>query len=124
MDFIIIGLMILLLNEKYKHNKVIINILLCVLITCVLLIFGELYYGSTFYYGEIRDKQGLPFLINNFGLFGSVIFLSFVTNFFIGKSAIRKKNKIVLNMILFVLISFFHFLLYKLLAVSWRMLSS
>src|SRR5581483_1797891 len=36
----------------------------------------ELWYGSTFYYGEVRDKQGLPFFTNNFGVFGSFCFLA------------------------------------------------
>ena len=38
----------------------------------------ELWYGSTFYYGEVRDKQGLPFGVNNGGALGSFIFLSYV----------------------------------------------
>lgn len=37
----------------------------------------ELWYGSTFYYGEIRDKQGLPFGVNNGGALGSYIFLGY-----------------------------------------------
>lgn len=38
----------------------------------------ELWYGSTFYYGEVRDKQGLPIGVNNGGLLGSIVFLTFV----------------------------------------------
>jgi hypothetical protein len=38
----------------------------------------ELWYGSTFYYGEVRDKQGLPFLVNNGGALGSFVFLTYL----------------------------------------------
>jgi hypothetical protein len=37
----------------------------------------ELWYGSTFYYGAVRDKQGLPFNINHGGPVGSLVFLTF-----------------------------------------------
>jgi hypothetical protein len=38
----------------------------------------ELWYGSTFYYGEVRDKQGLPYNINNFGVLGGFVFLAYL----------------------------------------------
>lgn len=38
----------------------------------------ELWYGSTFYYGEVRDKQGLPFTVNHGGPIGSFFFLTYV----------------------------------------------
>jgi hypothetical protein len=38
----------------------------------------ELWYGSTFYYGEVRDKQGLPIGVNNLGALGSFCFLAYV----------------------------------------------
>jgi len=37
----------------------------------------ELWYGSTFYYGEVRDKQGLPFGVNNGGVVGSYAFIGY-----------------------------------------------
>ena len=43
-----------------------------------LLTWLELWYGSTFYYGEVRDKQNLPFGINNGGALGSVVFLTYI----------------------------------------------
>ena len=49
-----------------------------ILILAILLIWFELWYGSTFYYGEVRDKQGLPFGVNNFGLFGSILFFGYL----------------------------------------------
>jgi hypothetical protein len=38
----------------------------------------EMWYGSTFYYGEVRDKQGLPVMVNNFGIVGSFAFLAYL----------------------------------------------
>lgn len=38
----------------------------------------ELWHGSTFCYGELRDKQGLPFGVNNGGVIGSYLFLGYV----------------------------------------------
>jgi hypothetical protein len=38
----------------------------------------ELWYGATFYYGEVRDKQGLPYNVNNFGVLGSFVFLAYL----------------------------------------------
>jgi hypothetical protein len=38
----------------------------------------EIWYGSTFYYGEVRDKQGLPFGVNNFGPIGTFCFLTYL----------------------------------------------
>jgi hypothetical protein len=43
-----------------------------------LLTWFELWYGSTFYYGEVRDKQGLPLGVNNGGALGSVVFLTYI----------------------------------------------
>lgn len=35
----------------------------------------ELWYGSTIYYGEVRDKQGLPWSLSNAGPIGSLVFI-------------------------------------------------
>lgn len=40
----------------------------------MLLPYVEIFYGGTFYYGEVRDKQGLPFAVNNLGPIGSCLF--------------------------------------------------
>lgn len=56
---------------KNKSNKIFIFLFSI----GILLIWSELYYGSTFYYGEIRGMQMLPFFVNNFGILGSTLFL-------------------------------------------------
>jgi hypothetical protein len=38
----------------------------------------ELWWGSTFYYGEVRDKQGLPFGVTNAGPLGTTLFLTYI----------------------------------------------
>jgi hypothetical protein len=39
---------------------------------------SELWYGTTFYYGEVRDKQALPVGIGNAGVLGSYVFCAYV----------------------------------------------
>lgn len=53
----------LLTLETYKQNSKILIIYLLSALLIGFLQWFELYYGSTFYYGEVRDKQGLTFPI-------------------------------------------------------------
>lgn len=71
--FICLSVVIILFVNKatIKLKK----ILIFLLFIGIILIWLELYYGSTFYYGEIRGMQMLPLLVNNFGVLGSTIFL-------------------------------------------------
>lgn len=54
-----------------KHLPKVFSVLLLI---GIILPWFELYYGSTFYYGEVRGEQGLPILVCNFGLIGSFVF--------------------------------------------------
>lgn len=54
--------------EKYRNNKTILSVYLIAALLFAFLQWFQLYYGSTFYYGEVRDKQGL-----NFPLFASLL---------------------------------------------------
>jgi hypothetical protein len=38
----------------------------------------ELWWGSTFYYGEVRDKQGLPFGVSFGGPTGAAVFITYL----------------------------------------------
>lgn len=72
----------LLITQIYFHIKEIAinrtNLLInTILIISIVLIWLELWYGSTFYYGEVRDKQ-LPLGVNNLGILGSIVFASFL----------------------------------------------
>lgn len=52
---------LLLIRDTYRTNKSIKTIYLISALIIGFLQWFELYYSSTFYYGEIRDKQGLMF---------------------------------------------------------------
>ncbi len=49
--------------KKKSITKRLLNIILIVVFSLALMDWFELWYGSTFYYGEVRDKQGLGFPI-------------------------------------------------------------
>jgi hypothetical protein len=52
---------VILYASKYQSNKVVLAVYLLAALVVGFLQWFELYYGSTFYYGEVRDKQGLMF---------------------------------------------------------------
>ncbi|KAA6430708.1 hypothetical protein ACD591_17850 [Rufibacter glacialis] len=52
---------ILLCFDKYRKKITVLITYLASALTIATLQWYELYYGSTFYYGEVRDKQGLGF---------------------------------------------------------------
>lgn len=70
-----IFLIINLRNANVLKSSKISRVLFSISIIFILNIFLELYLGSTFYYGEVRDKQVLPILVNNFGFLGCTIVL-------------------------------------------------
>ncbi len=51
----------LLAVDKLKNDKKILTLYIVCALAIAFLQWFELYYGSTFYYGEVRDKQGLMF---------------------------------------------------------------
>jgi len=57
--FIICFLM--LAYNKFRQDKKILTVYIFSALTIGFLQWYELYYGSTFYYGEVRDKQGIMF---------------------------------------------------------------
>lgn len=60
--------------KTYEKLEIIKRIYLIIAILIGILNWFELYYGSTFYYGEVRDKQGLMFPIYASLMFTLVIF--------------------------------------------------
>tara|TARA_R110002072_G_scaffold36005_2_gene106053 strand:+ start:85489 stop:85959 length:471 start_codon:yes stop_codon:yes gene_type:complete len=54
---------LLLASVKFKYNKAILTAYILAALAIGFLQWFELYFGSTFYYGEVRDKQGLMFPI-------------------------------------------------------------
>ena len=105
-----------------NNNNLIIRIFLNVLLitVCVILIFliwYEFYYGSTFYYGEIRDKQGLPFSTNNFGIIGSLVFTFLL--FFLIKIKCKYNYLYYFGGSFFIIAS--HYLLYSFIKTIWKL---
>ena len=60
--------------KTYENLEIIKPIYLIIALLIGILNWFELYYGSTFYYGEVRDKQGLMFPIYASLMFTLVIF--------------------------------------------------
>ena len=54
---------LLFLADKFKQNKKVLTAYILSALAIGFLQWYELYYSSTFYYGEVRDKQGLMFPI-------------------------------------------------------------
>ncbi len=52
---------LLLALDKFRRNKKLLTVYIFSALTIGFLQWYELYYGSTFYYGEVRDKQGFMF---------------------------------------------------------------
>ena len=75
-NIILISLIIIHHTNKKFHKDYINYLIFFLTLISISLIWLEIYYGSTFYYGEIRDKQSVWYLVNNFGAVGSII-LSF-----------------------------------------------
>jgi len=93
-------------------------------IVIIALIVFELYFGSTFYYGEVRDKQALPILINNFGFFGSTIYLCLIYFLIDFKKPMLLKKSKKLFFVYLLLILLLQILFFKIFESSWNMSAS
>lgn len=60
-QFLFLGCYICLSFERNRNDIRLILLYIIAAISISFLRWYELYYGSTFYYGEVRDKQGLMF---------------------------------------------------------------
>lgn len=87
----------------------------------VFLIWFEIYYGSTFYYGEVRDKHYVFNLANALGVKGSTIYLSYAILLLI----FRSSNYIYVKIIFMIGLIFTWYLsqvyFYKLMEEPWRL---
>lgn len=110
-----------------SDNKELAQRLSFILILLVLIGAGltwlELWYGSTFHYGEVRDKQGLPFSLNHGGLAGSFIFLTYA----LWALSIRELRGIPLLLLKgsgTLILLFTHWLILQLLREAWGLWQS
>ena len=107
----------------YSFLKITLVILICIQIS---LVWYELYYGSTFSYGEVRDKQGLPIIgLNNIGFVGSIFFCLLLFNIVFGKWFQKKPFRLIVgNGILYLALVGLHVILYLNLKDSWKIWTS
>lgn len=109
-------------NFSYK-----VVIIICSLII-TFLVWYELYYGSLFYYGEIRDKQSLPYHINSYGIIGSSTFITYCLTFlnfsFIKNESYRNIAKLFSPFLFYYLILKLQLLICKYLEEPWRLFLS
>lgn len=89
----------------------------------IFIIWFELWYGSTFYYGEVRDKQGLPFGVNNNGIIGSTIFIYYIFYQFNFELS-NKFMKYIVHILFLILIFLSQLGIIKLLEESWNLYQS
>jgi len=83
----------------------------------------ELWYGSTFYYGEVRDKQGLPYGVNHFGPIGGFIFLSYVI-WTIESKRITKRKAMVWRLISTLVVFLAEVIVLRIVEQPWRLRQS
>lgn len=109
-------------KEKYQRCKVISKLLFITSIVFVGNVFLELYLGSTFYYGEVRDKQVLPVLVNNFGFVGCCVILSFsLFNFVRLNNKLKNASKRFLYFVILIMIVTIFLGFYFILREPWKM---
>ncbi len=85
------------------------------------LIWYEIYFGSTFYYGEVRDKQFLFVSANSFGVYGSTVYLNYALMLCIFKNSKFMKLKSILIIALGILMYVLQYSFYKFMEEPWRL---
>lgn len=88
------------------------------------LIWYEIYYGSTFYYGEVRDKQALFFSTNSFGVYGSTVYLNYALILGIFYNSKFLKLKSISIILLGILVYAIQYSFFRLMEEHWRLWSS
>ncbi|MGK5093524.1 hypothetical protein WDW89_16135 [Deltaproteobacteria bacterium TL4] len=113
-------LLLIFLKVTRLKNELLSKGLMFFLLLGVFFIWFELWYGSTFYYGEVRDKQGLPLTLNNIGIVGSILFLLyFLLNI---KLFIKLKTISKIGIVFIVICG--HWVAVKMLEIPWNFVSS
>lgn len=126
LDVLSLGSVVILLFENRKNllNKIAKFILFISIVGIFILIIYELYYGSTFYYGEVRDKQGLPIGVNNLGFLGSTIYFCLLLCIIPFQKTVLNKNKVLFFIIFLIVIILLQYIFFKIFETSWKMSSS
>jgi hypothetical protein len=109
------------INESYSLHRIFVQ---SPSVIIIFLVWFEFYYGSTFYYGEVRDKQMILYTANSMGILGTSILLTFA--YTLTKSFIRKNRiqKFAYSFIVFVIVLSIQYSIFKLLEDKWKLWGS
>lgn len=95
LDIILVNVIIwsLIIKEGFESsNKRMILVFMLVALALFLLTIFEFYHSTTFYYGEVKDKQGFPWSGINSGFVGSIILLCYsIFTLIVSKKDSRKE---------------------------------
>lgn len=119
--FIISSYFYLFKSEKFINNNILKLVLLLSAIALIGLIWYEIYDGSTFYYGEVRDKHALRGMSNAIGLKGATIYISYVLSLFIFKQNRHLIFKTIIIIVLVILIWIMQNQIYNYFEIPWNM---
>lgn len=121
-DVVTIGT-VLAWTFRFRHLRAPVKLLLIFTVFGAALTWIELWYGSTFDYGPVRDKQGLPFGVNHGGVLGRFLFLTYVI-WRIDWSAESGIKSTVIRVLLTVLLVVVQTLILRLVEELWYLLQS
>jgi uncharacterized BrkB/YihY/UPF0761 family membrane protein len=109
-------LFIALSVEKFKNLNILLGAYLFSALAIAFLQWYELYYGSTFYYGEVRDKQGLGYPILSSLMVTLIIWKLNYSN--------SKERNLIIKLILTGVINIGLYQVYNLVYESWNLWQS
>jgi hypothetical protein len=113
--FVIILFLYYGIKKLEKQKLLLRNVIVVNSLILLFLIWFEIYFGSTFYYGEVQRS------INNGGLLGSVVFCLFVLSLFDFEN-LKAKSKVLLFSIVSLMVLLIHYFLYEALKYKWKIL--
>lgn len=123
LDLIVIGILFYAIWRKNEYRSFIKIAFVLLVIGQIILVWYEMYYGSTFSYGEVRDKHGFVIGgINNLGVAGSVVMVMLLYNFIFNR--LKPNTFWISNMVIFWTIILLHYIVYKMVEVSWKLWTS
>ena len=105
------------------NQKIVLTLKIFILILSLfvfVLVLYEMYYGSTFYYGEVRDKQ-FPFGVNNLGFFSTTFLFSYSILQFLYPILKSRKQRTTYTITVTILLIILLIFLFKFLETPWRM---
>ncbi len=114
----------LAVNYRKKANSILILLIQLSSLIILFLVWFELYYGSTFYYGEVRDKQALFYNANALGIFGASVLLTYAFTLMKWFQNKVSNGKIFYAIFSFIIIIGIQYIIYHLLEDKWRLWSS